>query len=866
MNAEELKQFFVVTWDTTVNYSMSSLEQGDKETVDSFPTSDKVVDWVFRRAPPSITLLRPALGHLQGFVRYFESNVAEGLDASYLWGSLACLLKLVSEHIRALEHVPRMIKSLALKAESFNQCRSWSNLTSSSVKEVCFDIHVLLVEFNTNCIKAIRGAELSIQGITATGTNGGIQQTINRCYEMTSLQLAESILRLRKPVDNGPVVEYASTESVAKRRVLMMPPTKISRLFDRVDVFSQVDKLLTPDAADSVLQSVALHGIGGVGKTSIASSYAEKKYTEHAYDVVLWVHGEKEASLRQSFTDIALRLKLPGVQSQSHDENQILVHDWFQNTVYDNVESAQMLRPYWPRGTNQGRAIITTRNHSLGFDPAESGIEITSWDTDTGAAYLLFLLRRKIGRDMDSEGISAQSLSSRLSGHALAITQIAGLIYEGEYSIQEFMTIYMKSPQSVHREGGLGDLWQFVFESLDENCLTLLGIISFLQPDRIPPEMFTPPHEVELPSNLGFLKDHFIGLSGTLRKLSTRALIKRDKDSGILTVHRLIQTQFRYFLDVDRRQKAFTDTVKLLSVVLPKSDIEKGQLYDQWEKLNRYLQHAISLRDIFDEEAKAGNTLKAPEGFCELLNDYQRYLYEKCDFDECEKTCAVNRIAVSTLSSEDDKVDLECTILSHLSQVFEDRGMFRKAIEICQQQIRLRLGESPRKKILLAYSTSNLAISYVSDNDPSSALKWFDDAQLWWGSYFQEKGETRRYEASLLVYEARGMIACGNFDTAETMLDTVIAQVKEENQLNFGTLSIKHVKDSMEVTEIYKRLLPIDHGRNLFKLSEAMALGGDDKATAMKDEAMRYLTPQAPQDMGVVTETTWNDLITISRR
>lgn len=117
-----------------------------------------------------------------------------------------------------------------------------------------------------------------------------------------------------------------------KQRCLSMPPGMTRRLYDRHDIFRQLDNLLVPCAADLSLQSVALHGVGGVGKTSIASSYAEKKYYEEVYDVVAWIHGEKDSSLRQSFTNIAMRLKLPGAQSQADEENQILVHHWLQST------------------------------------------------------------------------------------------------------------------------------------------------------------------------------------------------------------------------------------------------------------------------------------------------------------------------------------------------------------------------------------------------------------------------------------------------------------------------------------------------------------------------------------------------------
>lgn len=108
-------------------------------------------------------------------------------------------------------------------------------------------------------------------------------------------------------------------------------------------------------------------------------------------------------------------------------------------------------------------------------------------------------------------------------------------------------------------------------------------------------------------------------------KLNTRALIKRDKDSGILTVHRLIQAQFRLFLGPEKCQNAFNDTVTLLSYVIPKSGLEKGQLYDIWEAYNRYLQHVINLRDVFNEEMRTSHPFTATQEFCEILGYYQRF-------------------------------------------------------------------------------------------------------------------------------------------------------------------------------------------------------------------------------------------------
>jgi hypothetical protein len=111
----------------------------------------------------------------------------------------------------------------------------------------------------------------------------------------------------------------------------MVPGVRMTRTFNREDIFEKLDQILAPTGGRT-FRSVALHGMGGVGKSTIASTYIKKKFEENAYDTVLWAHGEKSISLRQSFTDIALRLKLTGAQYQNHDENLALVQDWFQTT------------------------------------------------------------------------------------------------------------------------------------------------------------------------------------------------------------------------------------------------------------------------------------------------------------------------------------------------------------------------------------------------------------------------------------------------------------------------------------------------------------------------------------------------------
>ena len=115
--------------------------------------------------------------------------------------------------------------------------------------------------------------------------------------------------------------------------------------------------------------------------------------------------------------------------------------------------------------------MVTTRNHSLAFEPAETGIEIAPFDTDVGSRFLLHLLSLNIAQDLSTGEVkSAHELAEKLSGHALGISQMAGLIYRQSWSIQEFLAIYNKNTRKVHEISGgnsLGAVWQLSFESLD---------------------------------------------------------------------------------------------------------------------------------------------------------------------------------------------------------------------------------------------------------------------------------------------------------------------------------------------------------------------------------------------------------------
>jgi hypothetical protein len=86
----------------------------------------------------------------------------------------------------------------------------------------------------------------------------------------------------------------------------------VSQFVDRPAEMAAVEQLLldaspaTSSATRRRRKVVVVHGLGGIGKTQLVVEFARKHH--HRFSVVFWLDGSSEASLKQSFVDMAQRL------------------------------------------------------------------------------------------------------------------------------------------------------------------------------------------------------------------------------------------------------------------------------------------------------------------------------------------------------------------------------------------------------------------------------------------------------------------------------------------------------------------------------------------------------------------------------
>jgi hypothetical protein len=170
----------------------------------------------------------------------------------------------------------------------------------------------------------------------------------------------------------------------------------VKHIVERPSAMVELEGTLLPQKQDNKQKVFVLHGLGGMGKTQLAVSFARK--FRRSFSAVFWLDGKNEGSLKRSIADSAFRVPKGQIPERSRifsDGNRSnldeVIRDFMQwlrksdNTdwllIFDNVDQDFQAKMDHERqainqeaydvtryfsGADHGSILITTRLAKLG--------------------------------------------------------------------------------------------------------------------------------------------------------------------------------------------------------------------------------------------------------------------------------------------------------------------------------------------------------------------------------------------------------------------------------------------------------------------------------------------------------------------
>lgn len=292
----------------------------------------------------------------------------------------------------------------------------------------------------------------------------------------------------------------------------------------------------------------AVRGMGGVGKTQLATEYAYAHATD--YDLVYWLAAEQVASIPDQFTALAVQLGLDpvpdpeGLQAQVHEALRA-VPGWL--LIFDNADEAGDLRPWLPGGPLPpgvpAHVIVTTRRG--GF--AALG-EILDLDVIAPADALALLRTRVPGL----EQATGTELAEELGRLPLALEQAGAYLDRTGTPPRDYLRLLRQRAADLLARGqvsgrtdNVATLWDLSLERIAAEsfaAIQLLDLCAYLAPERIPLDLFTG-HSDLLPEPLDTAAADELLFNDTIGVLVDYSLLKRTETG--LQIHRLLQGALR---------------------------------------------------------------------------------------------------------------------------------------------------------------------------------------------------------------------------------------------------------------------------------------------------------------------------------
>ena len=347
-------------------------------------------------------------------------------------------------------------------------------------------------------------------------------------------------------------------------------------LAGREELLGGLDARLSGSAAGGP-RIIALHGLGGAGKTSVAVDYAHRH--QAAFGVVWQFPAEDRAVLAAEFARLAAQLGVGGGRLDTRDPvasvHAVLAaaaKRWL--LVFDNAPDLDSVRAFLPPA---GDGLVLITSQSALWPPGQS-VEVPVLGIGAAAGFLT-------ARTGDPDERAAGELAAELGGLPLALEQAAAYIHATGDSLAGYLASFRQRRADLLGRGEpagydrtVASTWALAFDRLmptEEGAVGLLRLLAFCAPEAVPLRLLLQPR-LELADRLGAevtpvlapLTEDPLAASDAIGALRRYSLVT-PAPGGSVSVHRLVQAVTADQMPADLARQWRQATAALIEAALP---------------------------------------------------------------------------------------------------------------------------------------------------------------------------------------------------------------------------------------------------------------------------------------------------------